>query len=89
MDDKGKIVGERIAVIENKIDNLSDKIQCNINSQREIDRRQDKQLENLDDTKADKSDIKDIRKILYWSIATSITTLLTVLTSLILYLLLN
>ena len=72
-----KTVKERIAVIEGKVDNLSDKIDTKFSeldrrlklrfeTQKQIDARQDCQIKDLGNGKANKKDIDDIKTLLYW-----------------------
>ena len=71
-----RTIKERVAVIEEKIDNIDVKLDTRFSLQEKIDLRQDKCIEDLDKNKADKDDIKEIKFLLYSIISGGIVAIM-------------
>ena len=51
----------RLAVIEEKLDSLNTNLTKRFIKQDKVDERQDRQIQHLEETKADKEDIKELK----------------------------
>lgn len=64
--------GERLVAIEVEVKSMKDLLKQYIE-------KTDKRIELLEETKASKSSVDDIKKLLYWAIGIAFTTMISVL----------